>query len=73
MNAGTNHDSVGANQPLLLTVPEACAQLRISRWMFYRLVQARQLRTVKIGSRRLVRPEDVASLLEHLSTEGGDR
>lgn len=39
---------------LLLTVPETCAQLRISRWSFYRLVQRRQLTTIKIGGRRLV-------------------
>lgn len=38
----------------LLTVAEACASLRISRWTFYRLVQARQLETVKIGSARRV-------------------
>ena len=39
---------------LLLTVPEACEQLRISRWSFYQLVQRRQLTTIKIGGRRLV-------------------
>lgn len=39
---------------LLLTVPEACTQLRISRWSFYQLVQRRQLTTIKIGGRRLV-------------------
>ncbi|MCW2538729.1 MAG: DNA-binding protein excisionase family [Frankiales bacterium] len=57
-----------ANVPLL-TVAEACATLRISRWMFYRLVQQRQLRTVKIGSRRLVPPAALNAYLEHLSAQ----
>jgi excisionase family DNA binding protein len=39
---------------LLLTVPEACAALRISRWSFYQLVRRGQLRTVRIGNRRLM-------------------
>ncbi|MCV7286736.1 helix-turn-helix domain-containing protein [Mycolicibacterium wolinskyi] len=38
----------------LLTVPEACNQLRISRWSFYRLIHQRSLATVTIGRRRFV-------------------
>lgn len=38
----------------LLTVSEACARLRISRWSFYRLIHQRQLNTVTIGRRRFV-------------------
>ena len=39
---------------VLLTVTEACARLRISRWLLYRLIQRNELRTITIGSRRLV-------------------
>ena len=43
----------------LLTVPEACARLRVSRWMFYRLIQQKQLTTITVGRRRLVPAEEV--------------
>ncbi|SIN36689.1 helix-turn-helix domain-containing protein [Micromonospora cremea] len=38
----------------LLTVPEAAARLRISKWMLYNLIRSRRLRSVKIGDRRLI-------------------
>jgi excisionase family DNA binding protein len=43
-----------ARQDYLLTVQEAADRLRISRWSLYNLIRAKQLRTVKIGRRRLV-------------------
>jgi excisionase family DNA binding protein len=52
----------------LLTVAEACAQLRISRWTFYRLVQTRQLLTVKIGSARRVPRTAIAEFIADLSS-----
>jgi len=47
-------------------VPEVCARLRVSRWMFYRLVQSGQLRTIKLGARRLVPVEAVDALVAQL-------
>ena len=38
----------------LLTVQEAADWLRVSRWSVYTLIHANQLRTIKIGRRRLV-------------------
>ena len=38
----------------LLTVQEAADWLRVSRWSVYGLIHANQLRTIKIGRRRLV-------------------
>lgn len=38
----------------LLTVQEAADWLRISRWSIYNLIRGNQLRTIKIGRRRLV-------------------
>jgi excisionase family DNA binding protein len=43
----------------LLTVQEAADRLRISRWLLYELIRSRRLRTVKIGSRRLIPPEAI--------------
>jgi excisionase family DNA binding protein len=53
----------------LLTVQEAADQLRISRWLVYNLIRANQLRTVKIGRRRLVTPAALAECIAML--EGG--
>lgn len=53
----------------LLTVPEACAALRISRWALYSLIHKRQLRTIRIGARRLVPMTAVLDLIGRLEEE----
>jgi excisionase family DNA binding protein len=53
----------------LVTVQEAAEQLRISRWSVYNLIRANQLRTVKIGRRRLMTPAALAECIKML--EGG--
>ena len=39
---------------LVLTVDEAAERLRVSRWTLYNLIRSNQLRTIKIGRRRLI-------------------
>jgi excisionase family DNA binding protein len=56
----------------LLTVAEACASLRISRWTFYRLIQAERLKTVKIGSARRVPVAAIGEFVEDLRRSGGN-
>ncbi len=53
----------------LLTVQEAADRLRVSRWSVYNLIRANQLRTIRIGRRRLVTPAALAECIEVL--EGG--
>jgi excisionase family DNA binding protein len=53
----------------LLTVPEAAEGLRISKWMLYNLIRSRRLRTVKIGSRRLVPVPALQCFLAELMDE----
>lgn len=53
----------------LLTVQEAADRLRISRWLVYNLIRANQLRTVRIGRRRLLTPAALAEYIAML--EGG--
>lgn len=60
------------HRPLLLTLPEAAAELRISCWAIYQLINQRRLKTVRIKSRRLVVPADLNALIEELREEGGD-
>ena len=53
----------------LLTVSEAADRLRISKWMLYNLIRSRRLRTVKIGSRRLVPVATLRAFLDELVEE----
>jgi len=50
----------------LLTIDEAASRLRVSRWSVYNLIRANQLRTVKIGRRRLVTQAALAQCIELL-------
>ena len=53
----------------LLTVQEAADRLRVSRWSVYNLIRSRQLRTVKIGRRRLVTPAALAECIDLLGED----
>lgn len=57
--------------PMLLTVPEASALLRISKWGLYRLIQTKSLKTVHIGKRHLVRMEELKRFIELREGEAG--
>src|SRR5690606_2298811 len=52
---------------LVLTVDEAAERLRVSRWTLYNLIRSNQLRTVKLGRRRLVPVDALAECLDKLS------
>jgi len=54
---------------LVLTVDEAAERLRVSRWTLYNLIRSNQLRTVKIGRRRLVPANALAEYLDQLTEE----
>ena len=51
----------------LLTVQEAADWLRVSRWSVYSLIHANQLRTIKIGRRRLVSREALNECVTQLA------
>lgn len=51
----------------LLTLDEVAELLRVSKWSVYQLIWSEQLRTLKIGRRRLVQPSaltECVSLLD---------
>ena len=50
----------------VLTIDEAAEQLRVSRWTLYNLIRTNQLRTIKIGRRRLVPTSAIAECLDQL-------
>jgi excisionase family DNA binding protein len=69
-NAATCETSVQASDLLrLYSVEDVCERLTISRPTFYALVRSGTLRTVSIGTRRLVRARDLASFLDELGSE----
>ncbi|MEW9549699.1 helix-turn-helix domain-containing protein [Nonomuraea sp. NPDC050783] len=51
---------------LVLTVDEAANRLRVSRWTLYTLIRSNQLRTIKIGRRRLVPADALAECIRTL-------
>jgi excisionase family DNA binding protein len=53
----------------LLTINEVAGLLRISRWSVYQLIWSGQLRTLKIGRRRLARPSALAECVDLLDQE----
>lgn len=55
----------------LLTVPEACGRLRISRWSFYQLIRQGQIETLTIGRRRLVPTSEIDRFIRTLAPAGG--
>lgn len=63
---------VSDETPLLLTINEACAVLRVSRWQLYDLINKRRLKTVQINRRRLVVPSDLTRFVEQLQQEADD-
>jgi len=58
-----------AGVPVVLTVPEACAVLKISKWTLYQLIRSRQLETIKIGARRCVPATAIQTLIDRLRSE----
>jgi excisionase family DNA binding protein len=56
-------------QERLLTINEVADLLRISRWSVYQLIWSGQLRSLKIGRRRLVRPSALAACVDVLDQE----
>jgi excisionase family DNA binding protein len=66
-----NHaNSTEPKMERLLTLNEVCEHLRISKWSVHQLINNRRLKTVRLGTRRLVAPEDFKDFLEALRAEG---
>jgi excisionase family DNA binding protein len=73
LREAVNNQKVAVPQvAALLNVAEVCSRLRISKWTLYRLIQAQELKTVKIGSRRLIRAQSLEAFIDRLEAEAGD-
>lgn len=72
--ANANRDTVtsvpSASAPyarLLLTVEEAGAAIGIGRSLMYELIAAGEIKTVRVGRLRRIRPESLCSYVETLA------
>jgi excisionase family DNA binding protein len=58
-------------QPRFLTVGEVAAALRVSNMTVYRLINAGQLKAVRVGRSFRLRPEDLDAYLAERLTKAG--
>lgn len=65
-DALTSTKSMQDASKAILTLEEACEYLRISRWTLQRRIKSKELKTLTIGSRRLVRRE---ALLDYIKQQ----
>jgi excisionase family DNA binding protein len=56
--------------PTVLSVAEACQQLRVSKWTLYKLMHSHQLESIRIRRRRLIPLTAIQDLVSRLSDEG---
>lgn len=56
-------------KPTLYTVDEAAEELRVSKWMIYRLLRSNELKSLTIASRRLITSDD---LMDFIKQHRGD-
>lgn len=59
-------DTESTFEPLLLTVPEAAAIIRHSRSVLYKLMDSGEIRSVKVGRRRLILTEALHAYVDRL-------
>jgi excisionase family DNA binding protein len=63
------NNSEQASSLTLFTVEEAAKQLRVSRWMIYRLMRSNQLKSLTIASRRLIASDDLMDFIKQHKEE----
>lgn len=61
--------SLGATALRLYAIAEVREALGVSHWQVYQLINSRQLKSVKIGRRRLVPAVELANYIESLRLE----
>lgn len=54
------------DDPLALTIPEACARSRSGKTTIYKAIKEGELRAVKRGRRTLILPADLREWVENL-------
>jgi excisionase family DNA binding protein len=60
------------NSPLLLTINQVAALLNLGRTKTYEIVRSGKIKSLKVGSRRLIRPEDVEIYVKKIAEDQGE-
>ena len=58
--------------PLLLTINQVAAMLNLGRTKTYEIVRSGKIKSVKVGSRRLIPRQDVERFVEDISDDKND-
>lgn len=53
--------------PIFLTVKETCTILRVSKANLYNIINRGDLRTIKLGGKRLIARKEIARLVAELA------
>lgn len=53
---------------MLHTIPEACAMIRVGRTKFYQLLNAGEIKAVKIGKKTLIQDKELENWIYALPT-----
>lgn len=59
-----------SSKNVLLTIPEACEYLRVSKWTVYRLFDDNKLKSIRVRGRRLVPRIEVENFIAMQHAEG---
>jgi len=62
-------DPMSLNGPLLLTINQVAALLNLGRTKTYEIVRSGKIKSLKVGSRRLIRPEDVEIYVKRIAED----
>jgi excisionase family DNA binding protein len=62
-------DPISFNSPLLLTINQVAALLNLGRTKTYEIVRCSKIKSLKVGSRRLVRPKDVEIYVKKIAED----
>lgn len=54
-------------RPAALSIPDACTSLGIGRTLLYRLINEKQIRSVKIGGRALIPTDEIDAFMSRLA------
>jgi excisionase family DNA binding protein len=71
-NDSQGFDQVQFGTPLLLTINQVAALLNLGRTKTYEIVRSGKIKSLKVGSRRLIRREDVELYVEKVANDQSD-
>ena len=59
-----------SSKNVLLTIPEVCEYLRVSKWTVYRLFDDNKLKSIRVRGRRLIPRIEVENFIATQQAEG---